>query len=82
MLTCDASVTAASDQLPVSVESFEGMALVPGTNVFVGQYLFTGSETTSVYLTVTEVRSKQVIGGCGVFFADGGSQECDVCGER
>jgi len=54
-LTCDASATATSDQLPVSVESFEGMTLVPGTSVFVGQYLFTGSETTSVYLTVTEI---------------------------
>lgn len=54
-LTCDENVMASALQLPVSVESFKGMSLDVGVGVFVGQYLFTGSETTSAYLTVTEV---------------------------
>eukprot|EP00210_Caulerpa_lentillifera_P001440 g1382.t1 len=55
VLTCNKDVIASSIHLPVSLESFEGIDLKPGTNVFVGQYLFTGSETTSAYLTVTKV---------------------------
>jgi len=53
-VTCDKSAQASSSVLPIStVQSFEGLA--PGSSIFVGQYLFTGSETTSAYLTVQQV---------------------------
>ncbi|KAI8477220.1 MAG: pyruvate kinase [Monoraphidium minutum] len=51
-LTCDAATPASSAALPISYPSLEGAGLVAGRNIFVGQYLFTGSETTSAYLTV------------------------------
>jgi pyruvate kinase len=35
-----------------------------GDTIFVGQYLFTGSETTSVWLEVEEIRGDDVIGVC------------------
>eukprot|EP00210_Caulerpa_lentillifera_P008549 g8154.t2 len=59
VLTCKEDVVASAKQLPVSLESFEGIDLQPGTNVFIGQYLFTGSETTSAYMTVTKVHDNK-----------------------
>lgn len=61
VLTCKRDVVASSKQLPVSVETFEGIDLEPGISVFIGQYLFTGSETTSAYLTVTKVLTNEVL---------------------
>ena len=37
--------------------SFENAAIVPGASIHVGQYLFTGAETSSAYLTVQQVRA-------------------------
>ena len=54
-LTCDAGVAASARALPVSLPSLHDAGLQAGANVFVGQYLFTGSETTSAYLTVQSV---------------------------
>ncbi|KIY97368.1 Pyruvate kinase [Monoraphidium neglectum] len=54
-LTCDAAAPASSSLLPISYPSLHGSGLQPGRNIFVGQYLFTGSETTSAYLTVQSV---------------------------
>lgn len=54
-LTCNKSVAASSSVLPISYPTLAGTGLAPGSQVFVGQYLFTGSETSSVYLTVQEV---------------------------
>ncbi len=36
-------------------------AVKPGDTIFIGQYLFTGSEDTSVWLEVTETRGTDVI---------------------
>eukprot|EP00775_Hariotina_reticulata_P003649 gene3649-3910_t len=55
VLTCDHNKQASSSVLPISYPSLEGTGLQPGRSVFVGQYLFTGSETTSAYLTVQQV---------------------------
>eukprot|EP00983_Pelagomonas_calceolata_P090433 1157419-Pelagomonas_calceolata.AAC.9 len=53
VLTNDRSKQASSEVLPITwPSSFMGNGLQPGSLVFVGQYLFTGSETTSAYLTV------------------------------
>eukprot|EP00878_Enallax_costatus_P004218 GHUV01004448.1.p1 GENE.GHUV01004448.1~~GHUV01004448.1.p1 ORF type:complete len:578 (+),score=172.79 GHUV01004448.1:112-1845(+) len=57
LLTCDSSKQASSSVLPISYPSLAGTGLQPGRSVFVGQYLFTGSETTSAYLTVQTVDS-------------------------
>lgn len=58
-LTTDRTRPASSTCLPISYPSFQGSGLAPGAQVFVGQYLFTGSETSSVYLTVQEVGGAQ-----------------------
>ncbi|KAG2439721.1 hypothetical protein HYH02_010599 [Chlamydomonas schloesseri] len=63
-LTCDKSVAASASVLPISYPSLAGTGLAPGSQVFVGQYLFTGSETSSVYLTVQEVRGDEAICTC------------------
>ncbi|GBG00331.1 pyruvate kinase [Raphidocelis subcapitata] len=54
-VTCDASARASASLLPISYPSLAGAGLQPGRSIFVGQYLFTGSETTSAYLTVQSV---------------------------
>lgn len=53
-LTTDTRVKATSDFLPVNNPAITKF-VQPGDDVFVGQYLFTGSETSSVYLKVEEV---------------------------
>ena len=55
-LTCDPNTEASSSVLPVSFPNL-GNYLGTGNQIFVGQYLFTGSETTSTYLTVQQVLS-------------------------
>ena len=59
-LTCDQSKTASSSCLPISYPTLQSTGLQPGRTIFVGQYLFTGSETTSAYLTVHSVESDGV----------------------
>jgi hypothetical protein len=62
VLTSDTSRAASSSCLPVSYRGLS--ALQPGTKIFVGQYLFTGSETTSAYLTVQGVEGQNVTCVC------------------
>ncbi|XP_054800038.1 pyruvate kinase 1, cytosolic-like isoform X2 [Prosopis cineraria] len=60
VLTPDKGQEASSEILPIN---FDGLAksVKKGDTIFVGQYLFTGSETTSVWLEVTEVRGSDVV---------------------
>ena len=53
-LTVDQTTPASSAFLPVNNPDLVNF-VAPGDDVFVGQYLFTGSESSSVYLTVDEV---------------------------
>ncbi|KAF3964877.1 hypothetical protein CMV_010881 [Castanea mollissima] len=54
---------ATSELLPIN---FDGLskAVKKGDTIFVGQYLFTGSETTSVWLEVSEVKGEDVVCVC------------------
>ncbi|XP_048442024.1 pyruvate kinase 1, cytosolic [Pyrus x bretschneideri] len=60
VLTPDQDQEATSNLLPVN---FRGLAkaVKKGDTIFIGQYLFTGSETTSVWLEVTEVNGEDVV---------------------
>uniref|UniRef100_A0A0D6QYY8 Pyruvate kinase n=1 Tax=Araucaria cunninghamii TaxID=56994 RepID=A0A0D6QYY8_ARACU len=59
-LTPDQSKEASSEVLPIN---FGGLAkaVKKGDTIFVGQYLFTGSETTSVWLEVADIQGEDVI---------------------
>ncbi|KAL0662624.1 hypothetical protein Bca4012_099461 [Brassica carinata] len=59
-LTPSQDQEASSEVLPIN---FNGLAkaVKKGDTIFVGQYLFTGSETTSVWLEVDEVKGDDVI---------------------
>ncbi|KAF1871670.1 hypothetical protein Lal_00020464 [Lupinus albus] len=59
VLTPDQNKEATSNLLPVN---FSGLskAVKKGDTIFIGQYLFTGSETTSVWLEVDEVDGEDV----------------------
>ncbi|KAL5973580.1 hypothetical protein ACLOJK_030231 [Asimina triloba] len=60
VLTPDQTKEASSKLLPIN---FGGLAksVKKGDTIFIGQYLFTGSETTSVWLEVTEVNGEDVV---------------------
>ncbi|EPS57680.1 pyruvate kinase, partial [Genlisea aurea] len=60
ILTPDRGQDATFEVLPIN---FSGLskAVKPGDTIFLGQYLFTGSETTSVWLEVNEVKGDDVI---------------------
>ncbi|KAE9612355.1 hypothetical protein Lal_00014170 [Lupinus albus] len=60
VLTPDQGHEATSEILPIN---FDGLAesVKKGDTIFIGQYLFTGSETTSVWLEVSEVKGKDVV---------------------
>ncbi|EXC25435.1 Pyruvate kinase, cytosolic isozyme [Morus notabilis] len=60
ILTPDQEKEATSNLLPIN---FTGLAkaVKKGDAIFIGQYLFTGSETTSVWLEVTEVHGEDVV---------------------
>ncbi|XP_057979510.1 pyruvate kinase 1, cytosolic-like [Malania oleifera] len=60
VLTPDQSKEACSSLLPIN---FNGLAkaVKKGDTIFIGQYLFTGSETTSIWLEVTEVNGEDVV---------------------
>ncbi|GFZ10776.1 pyruvate kinase family protein [Actinidia rufa] len=60
VLTPDQGQEASSDLLPIN---FSGLskAVKKGDTIFMGQYLFTGSETTSVWLEVDDVRGQDVV---------------------
>ncbi|RWR83499.1 pyruvate kinase 1, cytosolic-like protein [Cinnamomum micranthum f. kanehirae] len=59
VLTPDQTQVASSKLLPIN---FGGLAkaVKKGDTIFMGQYLFTGSETTSVWLEVAEVKGQDV----------------------
>ncbi|KAB5519903.1 hypothetical protein DKX38_024222 [Salix brachista] len=60
ILTPDQQREASSE---VVLINFDGLseAVKPGDTIFVGQYLFTGSESTSVWLEVSEVKGNDVV---------------------
>ncbi|OAY40937.1 pyruvate kinase 1, cytosolic [Manihot esculenta] len=60
VLTPNQEKEASSEVLPIN---FDGLskAVNPGDTIFIGQYLFTGSETTSVWLEVSEVKGDDVV---------------------
>nr|GEU30240.1 pyruvate kinase 1, cytosolic-like [Tanacetum cinerariifolium] len=59
-LTPNQEKEATSNLLPIN---FNGLskAVKTGDTIFIGQYLFTGSETTSVWLEVNEVKGEDVV---------------------
>ncbi|KAF4367993.1 hypothetical protein F8388_002604 [Cannabis sativa] len=60
VLTPDQEKEATSNLLPIN---FRGLAkaVKKGDTIFIGQYLFTGSETTSVWLEVSEISGEDVV---------------------
>ncbi|XP_042491929.1 pyruvate kinase 1, cytosolic-like [Macadamia integrifolia] len=60
VLTPDQNKEATSELLPIN---FSGLskAVKEGDTIFIGQYLFTGSETTSVWLEVSEIKGDDVV---------------------
>ncbi|OVA17880.1 Pyruvate kinase [Macleaya cordata] len=60
VLTPNQDTEANSEILPIN---FGGLAkaVTKGDTIFMGQYLFTGSETTSVWLEVSEVKGDDVV---------------------
>ncbi|CAA0830415.1 Pyruvate kinase family protein [Striga hermonthica] len=60
ILTPDQGQEASSEILPIN---FAGLAkaVKKGDTIFIGQYLFTGSETTSVWLEVNELKGDDVV---------------------
>ncbi|XP_022745824.1 pyruvate kinase 1, cytosolic-like isoform X2 [Durio zibethinus] len=60
ILTPDEGQEASSELLPIN---FDGLskAVKKGDTIFIGQYLFTGSETTSVWLEVSEIQGNDVV---------------------
>ncbi|KAJ4776214.1 Pyruvate kinase [Rhynchospora pubera] len=60
VLTPDQDKEASASLLPIN---FHGLAqsVNPGDKIYIGQYLFTGSETTSVWLEVSELRGEDVV---------------------
>lgn len=59
-LTPDSSREASSELLPINYAGL-AQAVKQGDTIFVGQYLFTGSESTSVWLEVEEVKGQNVV---------------------
>ncbi|CAD7700000.1 unnamed protein product [Ostreobium quekettii] len=59
-LTCNQSAQASAKILPISCPAFDWFDVRPGAPVFIGQYLATGSETTSALLTVNKVTKDTV----------------------
>ncbi|KAK6929113.1 Pyruvate kinase, C-terminal [Dillenia turbinata] len=60
VLTPDLEKEATSNLLPIN---FSGLAkaVKKGDTIFIGQYLFTGSETASVWLEVTQIDGEDVV---------------------
>ena len=58
-LTPDKTKTASSTMLPINYSELS-YAVKPGDEIFVGQYLYTGSETTSVWLEVVDTNGPNV----------------------
>ncbi|CAL9121113.1 unnamed protein product [Musa acuminata var. zebrina] len=71
ILTPDKEQEASSELLPINFSGLSKasnfllgtmlIAVKPGDTIFIGQYLFTGSETTSVWLEVSELKGEDVV---------------------
>ncbi|KAH7511762.1 hypothetical protein FEM48_Zijuj12G0017100 [Ziziphus jujuba var. spinosa] len=59
-ITSDTTIQPSADILPVSYADL-ARTVKKGDTIFLGQYLFTGSETTSVWLEVLETKNQDVI---------------------
>ncbi|GMH30171.1 hypothetical protein Nepgr_032014 [Nepenthes gracilis] len=59
-LTSNQEKEASSELLPITYTGLS-QAVNKGDTIFMGKYLFTGSETTSVWLEVTEIKGDDVI---------------------
>lgn len=72
IVTCDSKAKFDGKTIPISLESWEGQSVDVNGHIFVGQYLFTGSESSSAYLTVQRVRLLLDLGlGVGLGFGLG-----------
>ncbi|XP_031110347.1 pyruvate kinase 1, cytosolic-like [Ipomoea triloba] len=60
VLTPDVEKEATPNLLPINYNGL-AKAVKTGDTIFIGQYLFTGKETTSVWLEVTEVKGDDVV---------------------
>ncbi|KAL7247929.1 hypothetical protein ACSBR2_002769 [Camellia fascicularis] len=60
VLTPDQGQEASSDVLPINFPAL-AKAVKKGDTIFLGQYLFTGGETTSVWLEVNELKGEDVV---------------------
>ncbi|KAL3838229.1 hypothetical protein ACJIZ3_022820 [Penstemon smallii] len=59
-LTPEQDKEATSNLLPINYSGLS-KAVKKGDDIFIGQYLFTGSETTSIWLEVSEVKDEDVV---------------------
>ncbi|XP_024545135.1 pyruvate kinase 1, cytosolic [Selaginella moellendorffii] len=59
-LTPDQSKEASSKYLPINFPNLANV-VKPKDTIFVGQYLFTGSESTSIWLEVNEVKGNEIV---------------------
>ena len=67
VLSCDKSAKATTSLLPLStLETFHGHGLIPGSSIYLGTYLVTGSERSTAVLTLVSLSP------------DGKSAECKV----
>lgn len=55
-ISCSQDARFSDSVIPISSGSPQEIGLTADSEVFVGQYLFTGSENTSAFLTAKEVR--------------------------
>ncbi|KAL8162073.1 hypothetical protein V2J09_013562 [Rumex salicifolius] len=60
VLTPDQSKEATQNLLPINYHGLS-KAVKKGDTIFIGQYLFTGNETTSVWLEVSEINGDDVV---------------------
>lgn len=59
-ITTDTSVDCTNEVLPITYPKFPAMC-EPGDSIFLGRYLVTGADESSVFLTVEEVNGTEVI---------------------
>ena len=55
-ISCSPDARFSNTVIPISSGSPQEIGLTADSEIFVGQYLFTGSENTSAFLTAKEVR--------------------------
>ena len=55
-ISCSQDAQFSDSVIPISSGSPQEIGLTADSEIFIGQYLFTGSENTSAFLTAKEVR--------------------------